>query len=50
MDVKSKLGSDSLYTEITTFSSNLNKKKFNWGVNDISIFLAFFHDYKMALV
>lgn len=26
MDVKSELGSDSFYTEITTCSSNLNKK------------------------
>lgn len=50
MDVKSELRSDSLHTEITTCSSKLNKKKFNLGVNDISIFLAFFHYYKMALV
>lgn len=47
MCVKSELSSDSLYT----CSSNLKKKKKNnLGVYDISIFLAFFHDYKMALV
>lgn len=50
MDVKSELGSDSFYTEITTCSSNLNKKTLNLGASDISIFLAFFHGYKMALM